>query len=228
MPVVAAVAGVLLVSGAVTAQGTDLRAGRRTELTDLIASRQFDISRKANISQNLERQLGSLAGEQSPGGAGSAPDALSQAAGLTALRGRGVTVSLDDAPRPAGATLPEGIVADDLVVHQQDVQGVVNALWAGGAQGISVMNRRMIATSAVRCVGNTLVLQGQVYSPPFVIAAVGDPQRMQRALDASPEVAAYRTWVDAVGLGYKVRPERGLTLPAYEGSLNLVHARRVT
>ena len=42
---------------------------------------------------------------------------------------------------------------------------MVNALWQGGAKGIQVMDQRLISTSAVRCVGNTLILQGRVYSP---------------------------------------------------------------
>ncbi len=56
---------------------------------------------------------------------------------------------------------------DDLVVHQQDVQAVVNALWAGGADAVQVMDQRLLSTSAVRCVGNTLLLNGRVYSPPY-------------------------------------------------------------
>ena len=75
---------------------------------------------------------------------------------------------------------PGGLGPDDLVVHQQDVQAVVNALWRGGADGVQVMDQRLIATSAVRCVGNTLILQGRVYSPPFTVTAVGDPRPAQR------------------------------------------------
>ena len=74
---------------------------------------------------------------------------------------------------------PGGSGPDDLVVHQQDVQAVVNALWRGGADGVQIMDQRLIATSAVRCVGNTLILQGRVYSPPYTITAVGDPDAAQ-------------------------------------------------
>ena len=81
--------------------------------------------------------------------------------------GPGLVVRLDDANRDPGAALPAGVTSDDLVIHQQDLQAVVNALWQGGAQGIQVMDQRLISTSAVRCVGNTLILQGRVYSPPL-------------------------------------------------------------
>ena len=48
---------------------------------------------------------------------------------------------------------------------------VVNAVWAAGADGVAIMNQRLVATSAVRCVGNVLLLQGRTYSPPFVVTA---------------------------------------------------------
>ena len=98
-----------------------------------------------------------------------------------------MSVTLADAPRSADRLLPEGTSPDDVVVHQQDVQGVVNALWAGGAEAMQIMDQRVIATSAVRCVGNTLILQGRVYSPPYTITAIGDPERLSQALDDSSE-----------------------------------------
>ena len=69
-----------------------------------------------------------------------------------------------------------------MIVHQQDVQAVVNALWAGGADGLAVMGQRLITTGAVRCVGNTLLLYGRTYSPPFRVTAVGDPTRLRASL----------------------------------------------
>jgi len=132
-------------------------------------------------------------------------------------------VVLNDAPS-SGGTPPKGATLDELVVHQQDVQAVVNALWAGGAEAMTIMGVRVISTSAVRCVGNTLLLEGVLYSPPFTITAIGSAELMQNALDASPAVAAYRQAVAAWGLGYSVRPEGDVTLPAYTGSISLQYA----
>jgi uncharacterized protein YlxW (UPF0749 family) len=102
---------------------------------------------------------------------------------------------------------------------------VVNALWAGGAEAMMLMDQRVISTSAVRCVGNTLILQGRVYSPPYVIQAIGDPARLRDALDKSPQMKIYREYVDAVGLGYDVKSKDKLTFPAYAGSLSLLNAK---
>ena len=109
---------------------------------------------------------------------------LELAAGVVPVSGPGLVVTLNDAPRDAAVPAQAG--PDDLVVHQQDVQAVVNALWSGGADAIMLQDQRVISTSAVRCVGNTLILQGRVYSPPYSITAIGDVPKLRAALGATP------------------------------------------
>ncbi|MCK9898981.1 hypothetical protein CC117_08320 [Parafrankia colletiae] len=146
---------------------------------------------------------------------------LAAQVGLTAVRGPAVTVELDDAARETrGRPLPAGIRSpgpNDLVVHQQDVQAVVNALWAGGAEAMAIMNHRVTPRTAVRCVGNTLLLEGRVYSPPFRISAIGDQTALRGALDGDPGVQLYRDYVAAYGLGYRVVADADLLLPAHSG-----------
>ena len=101
---------------------------------------------------------------------------------------------------------------------------MVNALWRGGAEAMQIMDQRVISTSAVRCVGNTLILQGRVYSPPFTITAVGDPVKLKAALEADESVKIYKQYVDLVGLGYNVKAIQNTTLPAFTGSVTMKHA----
>jgi uncharacterized protein YlxW (UPF0749 family) len=77
----------------------------------------------------------------------------------------------------------------------------------------------------VRCVGNTLLLHGQVFSPPFVVTAVGDLGRLRRALSADPDVQIFLQYVAAYGLRYHVTTAPHATLPAYAGPLELTHAK---
>jgi uncharacterized protein YlxW (UPF0749 family) len=120
--------------------------------------------------------------------------------------------------------MPSNARADDLVIHQSDVQAVVNAVWAAGADGVAIMDQRLSATSAVRCVGNVLLLQGRTYSPPFVITAIGDVDAVKAQLAASPQVAILQQAVDAFGLTFTVRSRPQVTLPKYTGSLDLQYA----
>lgn len=147
---------------------------------------------------------------------------LAAPAGFAAVEGPTYVVSLDDAPAGVGE---EGLRADELVVHQQDVQAVVNALWAGGAEAMTLMGHRIVSTTAVRCVGNTLLIQDRLYSPPYEIIAVGDPDRLASALNGSPDVGIYREYVRQVGLGWKAGPGGIQVLPAYAGPLPLQYAR---
>jgi uncharacterized protein YlxW (UPF0749 family) len=153
-------------------------------------------------------------------------DAVAPAAGLEAVRGPGLVVTLDDAPQTSAGQAPVSDNPDDLVVHQQDVQSVLNALWAGGAEAVTLMGERVISTSAVRCVGNTLLIQGRLVGPPFVVRAIGDATRLRRALDAEPGVALFRQYVDAFGLTYDVAGSHTLRMPAYQGTLDLPHVAR--
>src|SRR5690625_3662597 len=101
-----------------------------------------------------------------------AAERLALAAGTVEMSGPGIAVELTDAPADALRN-NRNLRPDDLVVHQQDLQAVVNALWAGGAEAMTIQGQRVSATSAVRCVGNTLMLHGRLYSPPYRIEAIG-------------------------------------------------------
>jgi uncharacterized protein YlxW (UPF0749 family) len=223
-------AGLLFTTTATTARGTELRNDRRPELTGLIGARKREVAaaeaRAAALRQQIEAETGTQAGSDARVADQQARGEADRAgAGLLALHGPGLTVRLDDAPRRPDGTRPAGARPDDLVVHQQDVQAVVNALWAGGAEAMTIMNVRVISTSAVRCVGNTLLLDGRVYSPPFVVRAIGDPAELQRSLDTSDGVRLFRAAVADFGLGYDVKVEADLMVPAYDGSIGLRSAR---
>jgi uncharacterized protein YlxW (UPF0749 family) len=229
VPLVAAGAGLLFATSAQTSGGTDLRSSGRSDLVDVVRAQSRAVQVRAAAVQQLQEEVDALTARAGPGDVtvarlGAEANKLSPLAGTQTVTGAGLSVSLNDAQRTA-ASLPEPFTADDIVVHQQDVQSVVNALWAGGAEAMTLMDQRVISTSAVRCVGNTLILQGRVYSPPYVIQAIGDPSRMRDALDKSPQIKIYREYVDAVGLGYDVKTKDKLTFPAYAGSLSLLSAK---
>jgi uncharacterized protein YlxW (UPF0749 family) len=229
VPVIALAAGLLFTTSATTADGLPLREDRRLQLAELIAERQDRVleveARLAPLQRDVEALTEALAATDTPIQAErDRADIYRTDAGFTALRGPGLTVVLDDALRPDGLR-PEGAEADDLLVHQQDMQAVVNALWAGGAEAMSIMGVRVIATSAVICVGPVLLLHGRPYSPPYVVTAIGDPDELRAALTQSPGVQLFREAADAYGLGYEETVEEEVTVPAYDGTSTLRSGR---
>lgn len=226
-------AGLLFATSAEVARGTDLRPGSRSDLPELIRAEQGRVAGQSREVARLREQVAGLTATVGGGdgtGDGAGPDAqrleeLSRAAGLQAMEGPALRVALGDSPLRLGdPALPDDTEPDDLVVHQQDLQAVVNALWAGGAEAMQLMDQRVISTSAVRCVGNTLILQGRVYSPPYVVTAIGPVDAMRSALDASAGVSLYRDYVDLVRLEYDVEETGTTMVPGYEGALELLSA----
>ncbi|MGW5925897.1 DUF881 domain-containing protein [Streptomyces anulatus] len=226
-----ALAGLIFVTSANTAKGTNLRSDSSLlKLSDLIRERSEKNGELNDSVAGARADIDALA--QRDDGSTKAEDArlkaLEKAAGTTKITGESVSVTLDDAPPDATANpgYPEP-QPNDLVIHQQDLQAVVNALWQGGARGIQVMDQRLISTSAVRCVGNTLILQGRVYSPPYKVTAVGDPGKLKRALNDSTAIQNYLLYVKAYGLGWKVDENEAVTLPGYSGTVDLHYAQPV-
>ena len=219
VPAVFALAGLLFSTSFQTARGTDLRSDRG--LPGLIDSGNRDVAAKAAQVEALQAEVERLAattGDTSANALSRSANVLAPVVGTAPVSGPALRVSLSDSTR-SRSNLPPSIRADDLVVHQQDVQAVVNALWRGGAEAMMIQDQRVVATSAVRCVGNTLILQGRVYSPPFVVTAIGDTDALREAVDADPQVRIYLEWVDAVGLGWEVTSLGTTRFPAYSGSV---------
>src|SRR5262249_10223650 len=106
-------------------------------------------------------------------------------------------------------------------------QAVVNALWRGGANAVTIQGQRVISTTGIKCSGSTIQLQGVPYPQPFVIEAVGDPADLTRAIDDDAYVGLYREQAanPDIGIGWALQSKSKLTAPAYDGLRDLSYAR---
>ena len=200
------------------------RLPRRYRLADLIEQRQTataDLRRQVTqLRLEVDRQRAASASRL--GGASARQTSLRDAglaAGLTPLRGPAVKVTLDDSDLDQP---PDGASVNDLVVHSQDVQAVVNALWRAGAEAMSINGQRLVSTSAVLCVGNTLLLNGTVHSPPYVVTAIG---ANRDRFDADRLVRRLKSTSSTFGVRFAVERASAAEVPAYRGSLTLNYAR---
>jgi len=217
---ISAIAGFLFVASGHTAAGTNLRTGGVEDLRGLVLQRANSVAVLQGKVNSVQTKVDALSAEKITPELNAKLVTLEGVTGLSSVTGSALQVTLNDAPRESGASLPDGIAPDDLVVHQQDVQAVVNAFWRSGAVAVQVMDQRIITSSAIRCVGNTLLLQGRVYSPPFTVTGVGSVTALQDGLNSEPGVQIYREYVDRLGLGWKVKILNSTTLPEWQGSLN--------
>ncbi|MGH2654266.1 MAG: DUF881 domain-containing protein [Actinomycetota bacterium] len=176
---------------------------RRLELADLIRAEDARVRRIRAEVRVLQAELAGLGivGEEVEALRAEAR-ALGGAGGSEAVVGPGVVVILDDS---SARRSPTGD-PNDLIVHERDIQTVVNALWAAGAEAVGINGERLTTTSAVRCAGNTLLLHGALHSPPYRIAAIGDPESLASAVPAQPGMGRLRESVQAFGLGLEIEP----------------------
>ncbi|BDX29468.1 membrane protein [Mycobacterium antarcticum] len=230
VPVVCVCAGLLLATTHTVSGGNEIRRSDSPRLVDLVREAQGSVDRLADQREVLVGQVDNHHGGTPNVDAAlkaitDRADVLAVDAGLAAMRGPGLVVTLDDAHRDAEGRFPGDASADDLVVHQQDIEAVLNALWSAGAEAIQMQDQRIIATSAPLCVGNTLLLNGRTYSPPYAITAIGDVTAMQSALAASQMVDLYKRYVLRFGLGYTEEAKSQVDVVAHPPAVRMRYAK---
>ncbi|MFV0494080.1 DUF881 domain-containing protein [Mycobacterium sp.] len=206
VPVVCLLAGLLLAATHGVSGGAEIRSSDAPRLVDLVRETGAEVRRLATERDLLSERIATSHGRSTDAALQAMLRRAAELAGeadMTPVHGPGLVVVLDDAQRDAHGRFPRDATPDDLVVHQQDIDGVLNAMWSAGAEAIQVQDQRIIATSAVRCVGNTVLLNGRTYSPPYSITAIGDAAAMGKALADNPLVSLYKQYVVRFGLGYR-------------------------
>jgi uncharacterized protein YlxW (UPF0749 family) len=226
-PVVGLLSGTLFAVSAHNSEGTDLRPGRYTDLASFVQvdAAQYEALRKRVADLNTEiSQLSSTVDNKQVRKFNRKAERLKGPAGLTPEAGQGVTVTLSDAPQTTSEDTPDN--PNLLLVHQQDIQAVVNAMWKGGAKAVTIQGQRVVSTTGIRCIGNSVQLQGVPYSQPYVISGVGDPATISNAIARDPYLQVYRE--DAadpnIRVGWDLQEETHIVAPAYDGLLGLSYA----
>jgi len=88
--------------------------------------------------------------------------------GLVDVKGKGIIITLEN--------------NDFVQVQDIDILNIVNELRAAGAQAISVNNERIVAMSEIRTAGRYIMINGNQQISPYVIKAIYDPEKLERAL----------------------------------------------
>ena len=216
--------GFLAVQAASQPREAPTRGIRRLEIVDLIRQQDQRVRALRTEVRSLRRDLAG-ASRMGPATAevratAAEVDELTAMAGGGGLSGPGVVVTLDDSDLSRS---PSGD-PNDLVIHEQDIQTVVNALWRAGAEAVAVAGHRLTSASAVRCAGNTLLLHGTVQSPPYEIVAIGDPVALRDSLAGGPGIDRVLAAAGAFGLRYVVE-EGTVRIPGGTVVPELVSAR---
>ncbi|WP_309646895.1 DUF881 domain-containing protein [Nocardioides sp.] len=226
-PLVVLLSGALFTISAYNSEGTDLRPGRYTDLAALVQNEadQYDDlkSRLDELTAEVEL-LAADVDDRAVNKFQERIEELEDPAGLTPRQGPGISVTLSDASEDVINSTSRD--PNLLVVHQQDIQAVVNAMWRGGATAVTIQGQRIVTTTGIKCHGNAVLLQGVPYAQPYVIEAVGDPEQLEDTVRNDADVAYYlaRAEIPDISVGWDFEVEDDVEAPAYDGLLSRSYA----
>ena len=143
-------------------------------------------------------------------------------AGLLAVEGPGVRVTLDDSSLRSVSGPAD---SNDFLIHEYDLRDVVNLLWLAGSEAIAVNGERIVATSSIYCVGSTVMVNDTRLSPPYLIQAVGNSIAQEDILSNPAYLKEIKRRAELYGVQFKVNRIGTLTLPAYKGGFPIHYAQ---
>jgi uncharacterized protein YlxW (UPF0749 family) len=220
---VLAVLGFLLVTAVSTARASKrVEAPRKTQLIKLIQDRRSSVDDLDQAVKELQRQVATAqqrANRRSRADAAAANRIaqLSLAAGTTAVEGRGLVVRLADSSRQP----PNGADTGAYRIHDSDLQLVINALFAAGAEAVAVNGSRIVATTPIRSAGDTIVVNFRPVTAPYSVLAIGASAEQFGSSDIA---GRFHRWVSLFGLGFSVHQSAKVSVPAFTGRVAITTA----
>ena len=191
----------------------------RTEaLRALVAQRQGAIQRLLAQARRLDAELRQVEDDVGRGSAElrellAEVDRLRAGAGLAALRGPGVVVTMEDSRRAPATRADQA----DLRIQDVDLQLLVNELWRAGAEAVAVNGRRVVSTTAIREAGGAILVNYGPVVSPYRVVALGRADTLARRLSASETSRRFQVWTQVYGLSFDVATVSTLRVPALPG-----------
>lgn len=157
-------------------------------LRDEITVLQENVADEVESSSALNRRL----------------DSLAVSAGTIPVEGPGLVVTVDNAPGAVGSS--GGVIRD------QDLQALVNGLWLAGAEAIAINGHRLTALTAIRFAGEAITVDFQSLSPPYVVAAIGNPDTLPAELAQTDGGQLWQSLALNFGIQYDYETRDSITL----------------
>ncbi len=148
---------------------------------------------------------------------------LQISAGVKSVKGPGFSISINDARKTDSLDFEKVNLAR---VFDTDLQLVTNALWASGAEAISINNQRLSTTTAIRSAGDAILINYRPLLPPYLITFIGDKQVVD-SLIQNPDFQDFQFVVKTYGLEYKLTPIDIVEIPAIGNQLPDIQGIRV-
>jgi uncharacterized protein YlxW (UPF0749 family) len=184
---------------------------RVEDLSQRLSQTEKERDALVNQIQELKRTSGAEAASKEF-------ERIKMGAGVVAVEGPGIIVTIDDSKRPS----KPGENPNLYLIHDDDILKVINELWAAGAEAISINEQRLIASSEIRCAGPTLSVNNARYSPPYEVRVIGEPTTLENALKMRGGVIeTLQFW----GIQVTIKTQEVVNVPAFKGTFRFEFAK---
>jgi uncharacterized protein YlxW (UPF0749 family) len=208
--------GICVQMKTVNDSGTEIaKTTTENELRDSVLSMKEKYEKQCKVLENKEKELSSLISGVSANDSTSSElseelDKVNSKIGLTALKGEGIIMTVED------GEIAGSVTATQSIVHDKDLISIVNALWNAGAEAISINGERIISTTAITCVGNVIKINDEKVGTPFEIRAIGPKTGLRGALSIN---GGYVYYMKKDGIVVNIKESDSVIVPKYDGVL---------
>ncbi len=171
-----------------------------TDARNIINSKQNDLKSNQKISNNLVDQAQNLRNQ----------------AGLTDKKGSGLVITLADSQESPATT--------DSIIHAADIRDVVNVLWQSGATAVSINDQRIVVSTSIDSIVNTVLVNNINITNPFVIKAIGDQSKMKSNLDKEGNLVDLKDRKKSTKLIFNIESAKEVNIPSYDGGFSITNA----
>ncbi len=141
--------------------------------------------------------------------------------GRTEVKGQGATITVEDADTVSNPNLLVFYEPTDLIIHDNDILGIINELRNAGAEAIEVNGQRIVETTAISCAGNVISINGEKVTSPFTINAIGLPE----LLTTLTRTNGYLDNLNDYQIKTTFKKQNEITIPKYTGIMNFKYAK---
>jgi uncharacterized protein YlxW (UPF0749 family) len=214
--------GIFIQMKTVNDSGTEVaKTTTENELRDSVLSMQEKYEKQCKILENKEKELSNLISNVSANDSTSSElseelDQVNSKIGLTALKGEGVIITVED------GEVTNSITATQSIVHDKDLISIVNTLCNAGAEAISINGQRIVSTTAITCVGNVIKINDEKIGTPFEIHAIGSKKGLKGALNIN---GGYVYYMKKEGVIVNIKESDSVIVPRYDGVLKFEYAK---
>jgi Uncharacterized protein conserved in bacteria len=184
------------------------------ELAKIFSTQKLQLEKYQNENEYLRKQLKDYDRDREI-------MRLRMASGLVPLKGKGILITLSDSDKKL-KNYEDPVF---YIVHYDQLELLINELWAAGAEAISINNYRIGNTTGFSCAGTTILVDTKRLAPPFEISAIGDPKNLKNALMMPGGFVEQQ--ILSFNLKFAIETVDEIDIPAYKGSISFDYAQPV-